>query len=75
MDKQTEILRYMEGKEEVTLSEIYANISWSYYHNASKHLGCVLSSMVKNKKVQRIKPGVFKIRTKEPVLIDHPKLF
>lgn len=60
MDKQSEVLKYLLSKEVATKKEIYENVSFSYYHNWQKHLGDVLSRMVKNGKIERVKPGVFK---------------
>jgi len=52
-------LRHREG---ATITEIYNNVSFSYYHNASKHLGALLSRMVYAGKITRLKKGLFFIK-------------
>lgn len=63
MDKQKEILNYLNTVENADLEMIYKNVSFSYYCNYKKHLGSILSTMVKNNKVERIKKGLFKIKS------------
>lgn len=63
MRRSDEIFQYLRTVESATLEEIYQNVSFGYYHNAHKHLGSVLSNMVKNGKIERIKKGVFKVST------------
>jgi hypothetical protein len=60
MKKQQEIELYLSKVPFATIDEIYSNVSFSYYCNANKHLGAILSTMVKNGKIERIKKGVFK---------------
>jgi predicted transcriptional regulator of viral defense system len=46
----------------------------TYYHNAEKHVGEILSRMVKKNLLIRIKPGHFEMRFK-PVDPNQTKLF
>ena len=62
MTKRQEIIRYLATVESASIDEIYSNVSFSYYHNASKHLGAILSAMVKANEISRIKKGVFSIK-------------
>lgn len=63
---QTEVLRYLSTVEEATLAEIYQNTKVSYYVNWSKHLSVLMTRMVRNKTVLRVKKGVFKKRSSTP---------
>lgn len=66
MNKQLEISKYLSKVPCATIDEIYANVPFSYYCNANKHLGTILSRMVKLGKIERVKKGVFRyINTKE----------
>lgn len=60
MDKQKEILKYLATVEKATLSEIYDAVPFGYYCNGHKHLGDMLARMVKSRKIERVKKGVFK---------------
>jgi len=60
MNKQQEIEMYLSKVPCATIDEIYANVSFSYFCNANKHLGEILSRMVKSGKIERVKKGVFK---------------
>jgi hypothetical protein len=60
MNKQQEISNYLAKVKVATLEQIYDNISFGYYHNGHKYLGEILSRMVKTKKIERIKKGLFR---------------
>jgi predicted transcriptional regulator of viral defense system len=60
MNKQLEIQKYLSTVPSATIDEIYANVSFSYYCNANKHLGEILSRMVKDGKIERVKKGLFR---------------
>ena len=60
MNKQQEIEMYLSKVPCATIDEIYANVSFSYYCNANKHLGAILSRMVKDGKIARVKKGLFR---------------
>ena len=62
MNKQQEILKYLMTVESATLIDIYNNMSFSYYANHKKHLGEILSRMVKSGSIERVKKGVFKTK-------------
>lgn len=66
MTKHAEILHYLKDVPSATIDDIYKNVSFGYYCNANKHLGAVLSTMVKQRKINRIKKGVFEINKTAP---------
>ena len=61
MTKTKQILKYLATVESATLSELYQNSDYSYYLNWQKHFGDVMSRLVKQGFVIRIKPGVFRL--------------
>lgn len=71
MKKQKEILSYLQKVESATIDDINKNVKFSYYHNANKYIGEILSRMVKTRMVERIKPGVFRIKQREPLPIQN----
>ena len=60
MNKQDEVIKYLNTVEQASLKEIYSNTPIYYYCNELKHLGALMSRMVKSGKVSRVKRGVFK---------------
>ena len=81
MSKQLEVQRYLQKVPLATIDEIYANVSFSYYCNYKKHLGALLSRLVKSGKIERVKNGVFKYVTSSKYIgkvnqdINQSKLF
>lgn len=73
MNKQLEILNFLSTVGVATIDEIYKNVSFGYYHNASKHLSTILSGMVKNGTIERVKPGTFKFLCKRKYFPDNVK--
>jgi predicted HTH transcriptional regulator len=59
MDKQKEILKFVYKNGETTKKEIIEAMPWDYYCNDSKHFGDIISRMVKNGSLKRIKRGVY----------------
>lgn len=41
-------------------------VGGDYYHNGRKHIGEVLSMLVKNGYIERVKPGLFRFKTMSP---------
>lgn len=64
MNHQQNILRYLQTVEQATLVEIGKGTGISYYCNTEKHLGAVMSRMVKRNMVERVKPGTFRMKHK-----------
>lgn len=62
MTKPQEIQKYLMSVESATLEEIYRNVSFTYYANHAKHLGEILSRMVKSGQIERVKKGVFRTK-------------
>jgi hypothetical protein len=60
-NKHCEIIKYLRTVDQATLAEIYRNGSFFYYRNWEKHLGGIMSTMVRQGLVTRIKPGLFKL--------------
>lgn len=79
--KQNEVLKYLRTVESANITEIYNNVSFGYYASQNKNLGKLLSGMVKNGMIIRIKKGYFKLNTEhiKPIRNDNfkdlPKLF
>ena len=59
-DKQHQVLKYLSTVESATLKDIYNNVKFGYYHNWNKHLGELLSRMVKRGFIERVKKGTFR---------------
>lgn len=60
MDRQKQILNVFSKDEILSKSEIKEKSGISYYCNTDKHLGDVLSRMVNNGLLERVKKGYFK---------------
>jgi predicted transcriptional regulator of viral defense system len=60
MNKQLEIQRYLLKVEQATKAEILENVPFGYYHNGMKHLGDILTRMVQNGLLERVKKGVYR---------------
>ena len=61
-EKQRKVLTALEQcPEGANLEEIYSKVSFSYYFNHKKHLGDIMSRLVKRGLVVRVKKGVYKI--------------
>jgi predicted transcriptional regulator len=58
--KQREVLNYLLKVGEATKEEIYENVSFGYYYNHGKHLGELLSRMVKSNLITRVRRGKYK---------------
>lgn len=70
MNKQTQIIRYLSTVSQATSDEIYNNVPYAYYHNASKHFSEVMGRLVKSGIVERIKLGVFRLRQKQIINVE-----
>lgn len=57
--KQKEILRLFHPGIEITKQTIVKNCGLRYYHNAEKYIGEILSRMVAQGLIDRVRPGVF----------------
>ena len=84
MTKQNEISRFLKTVPFANIEKIYKNVSFSYHCNEHKYLGEILSRMVKNGQIERIKKGTFRYVTateyidkmyKKLVIDKQPKLF
>lgn len=62
--KQRTILDFaLKNESKITKIQAVDLIGSCYYHNAQKHVGDVLSRMVKSKLLKRVKNGLFEINT------------
>ncbi len=61
MNKRDDILNHLHKHESATLEELYKISRYSYYCNWQSNFGKVMSTLVKQGLVERIKPGLFKI--------------
>ena len=66
-DKQKEVLNYLMKVSLANKKMIYENVSFSYYHNAMKHLGELLGRMIKNGTIRRVKVGWYEINVNSQV--------
>lgn len=62
-DNQSRVLKYLYGKDSVSFSELYDNCSPGYYHNGNKHFSELLSNMVKQGLIMRIRKGIYKYKS------------
>jgi hypothetical protein len=60
MNKQTEILRLLKGKKEASFQFIVDNAPFGYYRNAKHYIGQILTTMVRNGKIERVRRGFYK---------------
>ena len=67
MNKRDDILNYLQSHESATLEELYKNSRYSYYCNWQSNFGKVMSALVKQGLVERIKPGLFKLGTSKKI--------
>lgn len=51
---------FLREHGQITKKDAVKMLERTYYCNASKHVGVILSNMVNRKMIDRIKPGVFK---------------
>jgi len=71
MDKRLIILNFAkQNGGNVTKKQALQLIGGYYYCNAAKYVGEILSKLVNNKTLIRIKPGVFKINDFHMVNMD-----
>lgn len=59
--KQIQVFDYVRSNGQITKKKAVELIGKSYYCNADKHVGDVLSRMVKAGLLKRIKPGLFEL--------------
>lgn len=60
--KQKQIFDFATKNEnQITKKQAVALIGGHYYYNAPKHVGDILSRMVKSQLLKRIKNGIFEI--------------
>ena len=60
MTKQQEIIQFLRSVETATVQEIFLIISWRHYYYKKRHLGEILTRMVQNGSIQRVKKGIYK---------------
>lgn len=61
MEKQKFIIQYLYRFETATTAEIFEAIPWNHYYYKKKHLGEILSRMVKNGSIERVRRGVYRL--------------
>ena len=62
-------------EKELTKKQIKEITGISYYHNTDKHLGDVLSRMVKSKILKRVKKGVYSLYSSSNQISNQNRLF
>lgn len=72
--KHRSIINYLHTVEKANIEEIYDKVPFSYFSNAYKHMSILLSGMVRAGKIERVKPGVFRLKqateTTDPNQLD-----
>ena len=66
--KQQAVLRSAKMNGFITLKEAVHIVGGDIYANAEKHVGAILSNMVKRGMLVRVKPGTFKLPEQEQTL-------
>lgn len=69
-ENQSRILKYLYGKDSVGFTELYDNCSPGYYHNGNKHFSMLLSNMVKQGLILRIRKGIYKFKSQYKQTIE-----
>jgi predicted transcriptional regulator of viral defense system len=64
--KQQVILKTLVNQREISLGQAVRLIGGNIYFNKTKHVGTILSNMVKRGMIQRIRPGVFALPAQPP---------
>lgn len=64
MNTQDDVIKILQEAEDhqATLQEIQEQLPKRYFYNGRKHVGDMMARMVNNGKVERIKPGLFRMR-------------
>ena len=57
--KQSIIINALRSQKDITLKEAVSLIGEDIYANKRKHVGAVLSNMIRRGYLKRVKPGVF----------------
>ena len=57
--KQRVILETLSKQQVIALPQAVRLIGGNIYHNEAKHVGSILSNMVKRGMIRRLSPGVF----------------
>ena len=60
MERQSQILKVFEKDQVLSKQEIKDKSGIRYYYNTDKHLGDVLTRMVNNRLLERVKKGYYK---------------
>ena len=63
---QSKILKYMIRKDHVTTKELVEQFGGAYYYNGRKHVSDMISRMVSNGAMVRIKRSVYRAGLSEP---------
>lgn len=66
LSERAQLIMHHVSKSETIDIDTALNIGGYYYHNSRKHIGEVLSTLVRNGYIERIKPGLFKFKTMSP---------
>lgn len=72
--KQKEILRLFHPGIEITKQTIVRTCGIYYYDNAGKYIGEILSRMVEDGLIDRVRPGVFVLLEKARVKVRAAKV-
>lgn len=72
-NKQSQVLAFLRKVDSANKSEIYENVDFGYYLNWQKHLGELLSRMVKRGLIERVEKGVYRIKDKPKSKFDLTK--
>lgn len=70
LSKKDRILEYMYSAGTASKKDIIEGTGISYYHNTSKHVGDMLSRLVNNGTLARIKRGIYGINDTEDSVVS-----
>lgn len=66
ISERAQRIMYYISKSETIDIDTALKVGGDYYHNGRKHIGEVLSMLIKNGYIERVKPGLYKFKTMSP---------
>lgn len=60
-EKQEKIIKFIRDNKSITKKQAVEMLDDYYFHNAEKYVGEILSNMVKQRYIKRVKNGLFEL--------------